>query len=40
VVGRLVQNRKETAIYKGETIHQTIQNHRIHKIENKYKKQT
>jgi hypothetical protein len=27
---------KETAVYKGETIHKTIQKHRIHKTENKH----
>jgi len=34
----LYKNRKERAICKGETIHQTIQKHRIHTIENKTKK--
>ena len=33
------KNRKETAVYKGETIHKTIQKYRIHKIENKYTEQ-
>jgi len=35
----LFKNRKEPAIYKGETIHKTTQKHRIHKIENKFTKQ-
>jgi len=33
----LYKNRKETAIYKEETIQKTIQKHRIYKIENKHK---
>jgi len=31
VVNKLIKNRKERAIYKGEIMHQTIQKHRIHK---------
>ena len=42
VVNNLIKNRKERAVYKGETMHQTIQEHRIHKYktkqENKHKK--
>ena len=35
----IYKNKKETAIYtKGETIHKTIQKHRIHKTGNKRKK--
>jgi len=38
VVGKLVKNRRELYT-KGETIHKTIQKHRINKIENKHTKQ-
>jgi hypothetical protein len=40
-VDKLVQKwEKSSYVYtKGETIHKTIQEHRIHKIENKYTKQ-
>ena len=34
----LYKNRKETAIYKKEAMHKTMQSkHRIHKIENRHK---
>jgi hypothetical protein len=36
----LYKNRKETAIYERRNINITIQKHRIHKIENKHKKNT
>ena len=38
VVGKLVQKIGKRQLYtKEETIHKTIQKHRIHKIENTYK---
>jgi hypothetical protein len=39
VVGKLVKNRKLVAIYKRRNNTQKIQNHGIHKIENKRSKQ-
>jgi hypothetical protein len=39
VVGKLVKNRKETAIYNSRNNSQKIQEHRTHKIENKHTKQ-
>jgi hypothetical protein len=39
VVGRVLKIGKRRLYTKGETIHKTIQKHRIHKIEKKNKKQ-
>jgi hypothetical protein len=39
VVGKLVQIRKRRLYTKGEALLKTIHKHRIHKIENKPKKQ-